>query len=333
MVTIPALIKANQERWTNAQYHPHYWTIAQHVAARLCAPQAKAIYQDLERTTGVPWWAIALIHEREASQSWQANIAQGDPWNRVSRHVPAGRGPFTDFKTAAVDALTNCAPYAARWHDWSAGGSLSLLELYNGEGYENYHHMASPYLWSGSDQYIRGKYVADNHFDATAVDTQLGCAIMLKAMMAIDPSISFEPVQVAAPAPGPEMPPAYVDMEPVGQDFGRAPLPPTPFNNFPPPPTSLPPPVGADTVKMEDVLGANMTLGQAKSVFKSKTQWITSLLGIGGGASVLSSDNGLFQQVSTLLTSPQFWMIVGVLVMVGSSFYFYWRDHGKGSTR
>jgi lysozyme family protein len=35
-----------------------------------------------------------VIHEREASQSWKANLAQGDPWNAVSIHIPRGRGPF-----------------------------------------------------------------------------------------------------------------------------------------------------------------------------------------------------------------------------------------------
>ena len=68
---------------------------------------------------------------------------------------------------------------------------MSLLELYNGEGYENYHHMASPYLWAGTDQYVSGKYVADGKFDAAKVDTQLGCAVLLTAMRTLDPTIKF----------------------------------------------------------------------------------------------------------------------------------------------
>lgn len=159
------------------------------VAKRLVA--AKSNYQSVSNDTTVPWWIIAVIHEREASQRWDANIAQGDRWDRKSTHIPAGRGPFVSWHDAAVDALTNCAPYAAKWKDWSAGGSLTLLELYNGEGYEKYHHMASPYLWSGTQHYVRGKYVGDGQFDPSAVDHQLGCAILLKKMIDMDAEITF----------------------------------------------------------------------------------------------------------------------------------------------
>src|SRR5262249_30371047 len=50
----------------------------------------------------------------------------------------------------------------------------------------------SPYLWSGTDQYVRGKYVADHQFDADAVDKQLGCAPLIAAMRRRDSSIRFD---------------------------------------------------------------------------------------------------------------------------------------------
>jgi lysozyme family protein len=151
---------------------------------------AKDRYLAIAAKTGVPWFVIAVIHEREASQSWAANIAQGDPWNRRSIHVPIGRGSFLSFEDAAYDALVRCAPYAARNLDWSAGGTLTALEDYNGEGYF-LHGMPSPYIWSGTDQYRSGKYVRDHVFDPNAVDVQLGCAGLILAMMAIDQSIKF----------------------------------------------------------------------------------------------------------------------------------------------
>lgn len=89
-----------------------------------------------------------------------------------------------------MDALTGCAPHASSWKDWSAGGALTLLEQYNGLGYAN-RGLSSPYIWAGTDQYVKGKFVADGVFDPNEVDHQLGCAAILKAMMAIDPSISF----------------------------------------------------------------------------------------------------------------------------------------------
>src|SRR5262249_47251576 len=145
-------------------------------------------YQRLETATGVPWWVIAVIHERESGQKWDRSIAQGDPWNKKSVNVPRGRGPFKSWHDAGYDALVNCPPYASRWKDWSIGGALTLLELYNGLGYEN-HHVASPYLWSGTDQYDHGKYLSDGKYNASAVDKQLGCALLIKRMMELDQTI------------------------------------------------------------------------------------------------------------------------------------------------
>jgi hypothetical protein len=54
-----------------------------------------------------------------------------------------------------------------------------MLEKYNGLGYAN-KGIPSPYLWAGTDQYIKGKYVQDGKFNANYVDQQLGCAGILK---------------------------------------------------------------------------------------------------------------------------------------------------------
>jgi lysozyme family protein len=198
-----ALLKdANAERWSRAVLTRDF-ALPSH---RLLA--ARARYQAVSAKTGVPWFIIAVIHEREASQDWAGSLAQGDPWNRVSVHVPAGRGPFQSWEEAAVDALVNCTPHAARWQDWSAGGALTLLEQYNGLGYAS-RGVPSPYIWSGTDQYRSGKYVRDGVYDPAAVDYQLGCAGMLKAMMALDLSISFatqeaKTTKLRPPAPRPK---------------------------------------------------------------------------------------------------------------------------------
>lgn len=172
-----SLVSANSDRWEKAKLirGPEFRTVALRLNAN------RLLYQAIERKTGVPWFVIAVIHEREASGNFMANIANGEPWNRTTRLVPRGRGPFNSFEQAAYDALTNCAPFAARWKDWSAGGALTLLEQYNGLGYAN-RGLPSPYIWSGTDQYQKGKYVADGKFDSEAIDSQLGCAGLLMAM-------------------------------------------------------------------------------------------------------------------------------------------------------
>lgn len=192
MTDLNALTAANAKRWVNARLSRSFASVARH----LVAPGAKVRYQTVSARTGVPWAVIAVIHERECSRDWTGSLAQGDPWNRVSVHVPAGRGPFRSWEEAAVDALVNCAPYAARNKDWSIGRTLTKLEQYNGLGYAA-RGRPSPYIWSGTDQYESGKYVRDGVYDANVVDRQPGCAGLLMAMMALDPTITFTGAAIA----------------------------------------------------------------------------------------------------------------------------------------
>lgn len=198
---LAALTSANAKRWSVAKLTrgPEFSS----VAARLVAAQPR--YQVIATKTGVPWKVIAVIHEREAGQRWDRSIAQGDPWAVKSTHVPIGRGPFNSWEEAAIDALVNCAPHASKWHDWSPGGTMTLLEQYNGLGYAN-KGLPSPYIWSGTDQYVSGKYIADHVFDPNIVDKQLGCAGLLMAMIDSDKSIehgkiSVSPIPKPTPAP------------------------------------------------------------------------------------------------------------------------------------
>lgn len=190
MVDITQLKKANAARWQSVQITSSLVAAVDKIAARLVAPDAKTHYQSVATKTKVPWFIIAVIHEREASQSWKASLAQGDPWNKPSIHVPRGRGPFDSWEAAAVDALQNCDPFAAEWKDWSAGGALTLLEEYNGLGYAA-RGRPSPYVWASTNQYTKGKYVADGHYDPNAVDHQLGCAALLIRMGTMDQSVHF----------------------------------------------------------------------------------------------------------------------------------------------
>lgn len=191
-MNIANLKDANARRWSNMSIPAGFLGLITSTAKRLIDPvAAKPRYQAVEKETGVPWAIIAVEHEREASQSWRANLAQGDPWNARSIHVPRGRGPFPSWEAAAIDALANCAPYLAHWRDWTIPGALTALEEFNGLGYAA-HGIPSPYVWASTDQYHRGKYIADGHFDPNAIDHQLGCAALLYRMMQLDPSISFD---------------------------------------------------------------------------------------------------------------------------------------------
>jgi lysozyme family protein len=172
---------SNARRWAAMKIPATKGTTFKSVADRLSTPSAQARYKEVSAKTGVPWQVIAVIHEREASQRWDKQLGQGDPLNKKSTRVPKGRGPFSSWEDGAIDALVNCAPHAASNKDWSIGGTLTLLEKYNGLGYAA-KGVPSPYIWAGTDQYKSGKYVADHVYDPNHVDTQLGCAGLLKFM-------------------------------------------------------------------------------------------------------------------------------------------------------
>src|SRR5687768_16542984 len=114
-VSVKILTAANSNRWDRAKVKAGSKSSFASVAKKLVA--AKDRYQAIEDATGVPWFVIAVIHQRESSQRWDRSVAQGDPWDKKSTHVPKGRGPFASFEEAAVDALKNCAPYVSRWKD------------------------------------------------------------------------------------------------------------------------------------------------------------------------------------------------------------------------
>ena len=205
MPDLNALKQANAARWMNAKLTRNFTNIARSLVA------AKDRYKAVQEKTGVPWFVIAVIHERESSQDWTGSLAQGDRWDRVSVHVPKGRGPFKSWEEAAIDALANCHPFLARTKYWGDAGSvLTALETYNGVGYAN-KGVPSPYIWAGTDQYRAGKYVRDGVYDPSHIDNQPGCAGLLMAMMALDRTISFDgkmPPIVILPNPKPiDVPP------------------------------------------------------------------------------------------------------------------------------
>ena len=90
-----------------------------------------------------------------------------------------GSPPFS-WEASATDALTYKKFNV--WTDWSVAGILYKLELYNGWGYRK-KGVATPYLWSFSNHYTKGKYVEDGVFDPEAVSKQAGAAVILKRML------------------------------------------------------------------------------------------------------------------------------------------------------
>jgi lysozyme family protein len=136
---------------------------------------------------GVPWYVIAFIHSLESDLDFDTHLHNGDTLKRRTVNEPRGRptNPPADgvrytWHESALDALKHDG--ALRNRDWTVGGILDFLERFNGLGYRK-KGIPSPYLWSFSKHYERGKFIADGVFSSTKVSKQCGAAVLLKRLM------------------------------------------------------------------------------------------------------------------------------------------------------
>ena len=193
-------------------------TMAMTMAKKILANKAR--YQNVEAKTGVPWWWIGPTHFREADCDFSTQLAQGDPLNKVSTHVPKGQGPYY-----GQDAWDRAAIIALEDHglddveDWRLEKAAFWWESYNGWGYR-LHGSPSAYVYAGTNIYTSGFYVADGQWSSGARDSRVGCMPVLKCLLELDNTIyiqreatddSLPPVYVGNPPhiepPGPEEPP------------------------------------------------------------------------------------------------------------------------------
>ena len=148
--------------------------------------QVTGRYEIVSGTTKVPWYIIGLIHGMEGDFDFNTHLHNGDPLTHRTVNVPAGRPPASvgnppfAWEVSAIDALQY--DRFTNWADWSVPGICYKLESYNGWGYRG-HHISSPYLWSMSNNYERGKYTEDGHWDPDAVSEQVGAITALKKMV------------------------------------------------------------------------------------------------------------------------------------------------------
>ena len=195
-------------------------TMAMTMAKKILANKAR--YQNVEAKTGVPWWWIGPTHFREADCDFSTQLAQGDPLNKVSTHVPKGQGPYY-----GQDAWDRAAIIALEDHglddveDWRLEKAAFWWESYNGWGYR-LHGSPSAYVYAGTNIYTSGFYVADGQWSSGARDSRVGCMPVLKCLLELDNTIyiqreaaddSLPPVYVGNPPhiepPGPEEPPPW----------------------------------------------------------------------------------------------------------------------------
>lgn len=183
--------------WSAMKVVPSRLPQLESIANKIIANRAP--YEEVQAELGIPWWWIAIINERESSGNLSTYLGNGEPLNRVTQLVPRGRGPFSSWKEGAVDALK--LQGLDKWKDWSIEGSLYQAEAYNGWGYLG--KTNSPYIWSWTDRYTQGKYVADGRYSASTVDPQPGFAAILWQLVQMG-AVSM-PEHTKPPEPSPDV--------------------------------------------------------------------------------------------------------------------------------
>lgn len=148
-------------------------------------------YWGVEKTTGIPWLIVAILHYRESSQNFKCHLHNGDPLSARTVHVPVGRptegeAPFT-WTASAVDALSDrLQPF-----EWTIASVLEFCERYNGMGYQH-HGINSPYIWGCTDQYKSGLFIADGTIDTTRKDPRPGAVALLRTLAQLGVALEFK---------------------------------------------------------------------------------------------------------------------------------------------
>jgi lysozyme family protein len=180
-----AWLNVQKPRWDKAVVNARHRVQVSRIADRILANRSR--YESVASTSGVPWYVIAGLHNMESSGSFRHHLHEGSPLSGRTRWVPKGRPkggkpPFT-WEASATDALAYDSMGAVKWSSLSR--TLYAVERYNGTGYLCYHQdVPTPYIWSGTNLYTKGKYVADGKWSSTAISQQIGVAAIWKELQA-----------------------------------------------------------------------------------------------------------------------------------------------------
>ena len=196
MIDYAELKSEYAQLWASMEIRPDKSELVMRIARKLI--RHKAQYIAVEARSGVPWFVIAALHNRESDASFATYLGNGEPLDRRTALVPKGRGPFDSWEAGAVDALALDGLDQVK--AWSPERACFEVEKFNGFGYRR-RSVPSPYLWSFSNHYARGKYVADGRFSPTHVDEQCGAIAVLKAIMELDGSARFKANNLPATKP------------------------------------------------------------------------------------------------------------------------------------
>lgn len=173
-----------QQMFDTCTVRPEHQNEVTATTEKIAANQQR--YETAGKPLGIPWYVVGVIHCLEGSLSFKTHLHNGDPLTARTVHVPkgrpaAGQPPFT-WEVSATDALTFDGFDKVK--DWSLPSALYNIEKYNGQGYRRLAKpISSPYLWSFSTFYDKGKFGSDGKYDPELVSKQCGAAVLLRALV------------------------------------------------------------------------------------------------------------------------------------------------------
>lgn len=187
-VPVAAGLKVGSRDWYRATYpNAFVWPLKKSERDRVVSSilVSRNRYEAVSAKTGVPWWAIAVIHHMESDRNFATVLHNGEKLTDVNRRgtvlVPKGlgKGKNWTWEDAAIDALTHDGLPGKTM--WDIGNALETIENYNGRGYRN-RGLPSAYLWASTNVYTKGRFVSDGKWDPNAVSTRIAVVAILKGL-------------------------------------------------------------------------------------------------------------------------------------------------------
>jgi lysozyme family protein len=175
--------------WNSMVIDPKYLKQVQLAAQRVKQFEVRyaKVGEDTCPAKPIPWYFIGVIHYMEAGQNFNRHLHNGDPLTARTVQVPKGRPktgqpPFT-WEYSAQDALRGMGYGDPKI--WDIDDVLNRLEDYNGHGYWT-KGIYTPYLWSMTNHYQKGKFTADGHYNPEAISNQVGAAAILSIILNVN---------------------------------------------------------------------------------------------------------------------------------------------------
>lgn len=173
----------HSERYKKAVIRPGKMVEVSSAATKISQNKPRYEAVTLSLGNGMPWWFVAITHYMEGAGKFTRHLHNGDPLSARTVNVPKGRpvigNPPFSWEDSAIDAMRYMKYDKIK--DWSIENCLNLFERYNGMGYKK-KGVPSPYLWSYTDQYVKGKYEFDGKYNPELVSKQPGVVAIMKAL-------------------------------------------------------------------------------------------------------------------------------------------------------